>query len=410
MKILQINTHKSSGAIPKIANSIAKYSDYNHFIYSPYGGRSITDKVNNFYRYMYALKARLLDCDGFIYSTFNKQIEKLIIENNFNIVHVHNPHGYYLQFSQLIDFCNKRNIPIIWTLHDYWALSGRCASPAAFACHAYKEGCEKCNFPQNYPKTWISRSRQNFLEKRSNFFNQIIFPVCVSRYQKSVMDFNLVFKNQIRLIENGIEHGSEVKSNINRYTNGKKIRLGFIANSWTEAKGLVDLEIFIKMASNYLEKVELVIVGLENSKSKLNSPSNIIYLGKLNDISELNDFYSSIDICVNLSNIDTFGMINIEALSNMVPVLAKPIEPYLSLFSEVDVVQFMEPTLSLSSIFDQSSKLLSWCEEHRQIAKQQFEKIRGKYSSARMSAEYDKLYNYALENLGRRQRYESLDV
>ena len=87
-----------------------------------------------------------------------------------DLVHFHNLHGCYLHLPSLCDYLSRKQIPIIWTLHDCWPFTGHCAYFDYAHCEKWKTGCEHCPQQHSYPAcVGIDRSRQNYEMKKRLF-------------------------------------------------------------------------------------------------------------------------------------------------------------------------------------------------------------------------------------------------
>jgi glycosyltransferase involved in cell wall biosynthesis len=64
-----------------------------------------------------------------------------------DVVHWHNLHGNYLSIAALPLWGWQK--PIVWTLHDFWALTGNCATPCT--CRRWQHGCGRCPLTGVYP-------------------------------------------------------------------------------------------------------------------------------------------------------------------------------------------------------------------------------------------------------------------
>ena len=64
-----------------------------------------------------------------------------------DIVHLHNTHGGYLSPAILPNLARRK--PVVWSLHDQWALTGHCAF--SLECERWKTGCGKCPRLSTYP-------------------------------------------------------------------------------------------------------------------------------------------------------------------------------------------------------------------------------------------------------------------
>ena len=79
----------------------------------------------------------------------------------FDIVHLHNLHGYYLDFRRLLD--GLRGRPVIWTWHDVWPITGRCGT--TFECTRWQTGCAPCPHRDYYPAAWIDWTARDYRER-----------------------------------------------------------------------------------------------------------------------------------------------------------------------------------------------------------------------------------------------------
>jgi glycosyltransferase involved in cell wall biosynthesis len=57
-----------------------------------------------------------------------------------DIVHLHNLHGRYFNYRLLPEIAERK--PVVWTLHDMWALTGHCAY--SYDCERWLTGCGNC--------------------------------------------------------------------------------------------------------------------------------------------------------------------------------------------------------------------------------------------------------------------------
>ena len=79
-----------------------------------------------------------------------------------DVINLHNLHTYY--FSLLLLPRLEREAPLVWTLHDMWALTGHCVYP--MACERWLTGCGRCPNLAGPPRisldtTWLlHRARQ----------------------------------------------------------------------------------------------------------------------------------------------------------------------------------------------------------------------------------------------------------
>ncbi len=254
--------------------------------------------------FKHLIKTRLFDkhCFGSIKATiqFIHQIEQI----NPVIIHLHNIHGYYLNIEVLFNYLNKADIPVVWTLHDCWAMTGHCAHFDFVGCEKWKTLCYDCPQKTAYPATFlIDRSKKNHHLKKELFTsvkNLTIVPV--SKWLGGVVDQSFLSKFPIQVINNGVDletfspqnNTEEIRK---KYGIGSRFMLMGVATSWSDRKGLDD---YVNLSKTFINKCIIVLVGLSSVQIK-SLPNNIIGIPRTENILELTKLYSAADIILNLS-------------------------------------------------------------------------------------------------------------
>ena len=98
---------------------------------------------------------------------------------------------------------------------------------------------------------------------------------------------------------------------------GKFVLLG-VASPWNTRKGLEDFCRLRRMLSLY--EFAIILVGLKPEQID-RLPDGIISITRINSEQELSEYYSMADVFVNLTYLDTFPTVNLEALACGTPVL-----------------------------------------------------------------------------------------
>ena len=328
MKILQINTTSNWGSHGRIAEEIGilvkKNGGENYIIYGRYSNpsQSYSYKFNTkIDLYKHVILTRLFDRHGLTSNKVTYNIINKIKEIKPDIIHLHNIHGYYLNYSILFNFLSKANIPIVWTLHDCWTYTGHCAYYTFAKCNRWETGCYHCSQKNTYPSSWIiDRSKQNYLDKKEAFTsvnNMTIVPV--SNWLANEVNKSFLNKYPIQVIHNGIDIKTFSPQNISKKElgiNNDFIILG-VASVWEGRKGLDD---FIKLRKLLSSDYIIVLIGLTQKQiDKL--PNGIIGLKRTNNVHELVQFYSAADVYINFSVEETFGMTTCESLACGTPVI-----------------------------------------------------------------------------------------
>lgn len=75
-------------------------------------------------------------------------LDKLLNELQPDIINIHNIHGTKWS-PEIVQTCEK-HAPVVWTLHDMWSFTGRCAYNNN--CRKFISGCDStCPTPNEYP-------------------------------------------------------------------------------------------------------------------------------------------------------------------------------------------------------------------------------------------------------------------
>jgi len=329
MKVLQINSFFSAGGPPRIVNGIydvlksegieCKIAAAREKVYAEADSIRIGSKVGV---YMNALKARLLDNEGFNAVRDTQRLIQQIKEYNPDIIHLHNLHGYYINVEILFDYLRQCGKPIVWTLHDCWAMTGHCAYFEAAKCNQWKTACINCTQLKTYPvSVGAGRVGKNYALKQKCFSGiENLTIVTPSAWLAEYVKQSLLSEYDVKVIHNGIslqQFSGKKGSFIERHNlQGKRILLG-VAQVWNERKGFND---FLKLAEMLNDEFKIVLVGL--SQKQINElPSSILGIERTNSVEELAEIYSSSDIFVNFTYEDNFPTVNIESLACGTPVL-----------------------------------------------------------------------------------------
>ena len=176
-KLIQINSvcgHSSTGRTTLDLAYMAESQGFDSYVF--YGLRG-TDYSNGI-RFnsewdvkTHILKTRFLGKHAFYSRRATQKLIKLLKNVQPDIIRLGQIHGHYLNVPILFDYLAESGIPVIWTLHDCWAMTGHCAHFTSIKCEKWKTGCFKCPQLKAYPKSLIfDRSKESWRDKKF-FFN-----------------------------------------------------------------------------------------------------------------------------------------------------------------------------------------------------------------------------------------------
>ena len=200
-KILIINTEFLRGGTAKIARTLYHGLNKEEKVecYFAYGrGEKIEDKKIMKFSYLpevylHGLLTRNFGLQGYGSFFSTKNLERFISEHKFDLIHLHNIHGYYLDLS-FIDFLKKIRATVVWTLHDGWASTGRCAY--LFECKM-ENRIRTLSRLKSIPKSFVDTS--NFMwKKKKNTFQLDGTPDCFSFQVAGRKSSRILFKKNFK--------------------------------------------------------------------------------------------------------------------------------------------------------------------------------------------------------------------
>ncbi|MBQ7042229.1 MAG: glycosyltransferase [Muribaculaceae bacterium] len=330
---------------------------------------------------IHTLKSRISDSEGLHSINATKKLIAQLESFNPDIIHLHNIHGHYVNYPLLMRWLKDSDIPVVWTMHDCWAITGHCCHYSANGCDKWKNGCRDCKYSYTYPRSISSQSKRNFELKRELFSSlPNLTIVAVSNWLANELKQSYLNKYPIEVIHNGID--SEIFKAMPHPSNGKFRILG-VASHWGENK---NIEFFNHLANKISPNEEIIIVGDITLKKRLQLHKNTTHIGKFRSAKKLAEIYSSADVFINPSREETFGMTTIEAMACGTPVIVN------------NATALPETITSNSGIvvdIDNISKVynvITHIKEHRQNFTTGRKHIIDNYSINQMTSQYLNLY------------------
>lgn len=266
----------------------------------------------------HALMSLLFDRQGLHSSRKTKLLVRKIKEYNPDIIHLHNVHGYYLNYVVLFRYLAESKIPVVWTMHDCWSFTGHCTYFDMVNCEKWKNQCDNCPNLKDYPRALIDRSKKNFNLKKELFTSlQCLTMVPVSQWLGELTRQSYLGKFPIKVIHNGVDLNTFRITSKGQGQSSPKIVLGVTSNGFAGRKGLDD---FIALSSILPKEYKIVMIGLhEEELTQL--PSNILGMKRTANVEELVDYYNQAAVFINPTYSDNFPTTNIEALACGTPVV-----------------------------------------------------------------------------------------
>lgn len=323
MKLLQINVTANSGSTGKIAEAIGQLAinrGWESWIAYGRGTPQSESRLirigNDWDMRWHGVETRLLDNHGLASRRTTRQFISRIKEINPDIIHLHNIHGYFINYPLLFRFLREWGGPVVWTWHDIWPMTGHCAFFGKDQCDKWKTACHECKRKTVYPASLLNnRSSRNFEDKRRAFSGmKDLTIVLVSDWLNEMRKDSFLKDTHGVVIHNGIDLDMFSPEPVPSKEKGYVLA---VANVWTSEKGWDDIMSLRKILA---DDIDIIMVGL-NDKQMANLPNGIKGLRRTQNLNELRSLYSNAIAFINPTWGDNFPTTNIEALACGTPVI-----------------------------------------------------------------------------------------
>ena len=320
MKVAMVSTAKSRGGAARMASTLAsgiKNLDASVSIQFYHCDdnkqqKGITGLKRPLSRELNAMLARVggarLVFDGGVADQIIKETQ------DADILHIHNLHGYYLNYEKLLNAWTDK--PILWTWHDMWGATGRCGF--SFDCNGWQTGCGKCEYKEYYPTAWLDFSAQEFKAK-TQLYSKLskLFIASPSHWLADIAVERGFDKAHVSVVPNPVDTQSyqvmdvsEAKKSLK--LDDKKYILFVAADCNDERKGYEDFLAVIKKTQ---------LNGLVVGKAPEKRSDKITYAGAVNSSIELSKYYSAAEVMIITSKQDNYPNTVVESMACGTPVL-----------------------------------------------------------------------------------------
>mgnify|MGYP001073396671 CR=1 FL=1 len=342
MKVLHLSTYDTSGgaarAVYRLHSSLQQIGIHSEMLVQdkqgddktihgpshPWGkflGRYINPRLDTFPVNLY----RNRKVTPFHIQWLPTRIIKKIQSMNPDIVHLHWICDGFIRIEDLA--CIDK--PLVWTLHDSWPFTGGCHVP--YDCTGYQHKCGCC--PQLGSETAYDLSR--WIWKRKNkFYKRLDLTVVTpSRWFMDCAGKSPLFRErEIAMIHNGINVDQyapidkEAARSLMNLPQDKHIILFGAINATTDMnKGFQ----YIPQALEHMktlfcktEDIELIVFGSPQPSHYLETGVRTRFLGRLHDDLSLKILYSTADVTLVPSQLESFSNIIMESMSCGTPCIA----------------------------------------------------------------------------------------
>ncbi|MDE6278049.1 MAG: glycosyltransferase [Muribaculaceae bacterium] len=267
------------------------------------------------------LLARLFDAEG--RGSILATLRFLAVEKDLRPERIilHNLHGHYLNlrlFVRRLQQEARRGVEIVWTMHDFWPVTGHCAFLPHEGCLRFTEeagGCRDCPMTKAYPASIVDRSARNFARKRALLapLADAIKVRAVSRWQAALLRRSFLGKARIEVC-------SPAPDPVFTPLPAAAFRPGFVlcaAYPWQKYKGLDDLK---ALREAIPADVDMLVVGVSKRQARKLRPLGIICAPLQDKPEKMAWYFRNASVFVNPSYAETYGLTTREALACDTPV------------------------------------------------------------------------------------------
>lgn len=282
--------------------------------------------------------SRVTDRCGFYSATATEWLLQQLEAFSPDVIHLHDLHGFYLHLPTLFDYLQDTDIPVVWTLHDLWPLTGHCVNnhlpidpyqasqPDSFAarqCLLWQSQCGGCPLRKSHPASLLDQSGRNHAQKKDLFTCLTYLTLTTpSQWLHDRVARSFLREYPIHTLPMGIDPGqfapcadeAHMQDTALFYgldrLNGRRMVLS-LCSPWEDPQELAHLA---ALAQQLGEDYCVVAAGL--SKHQIETlPSHMIGLPRPANPGDLCVLYTAADCCVCLRPGEASGTSLLEAMA-----------------------------------------------------------------------------------------------
>jgi glycosyltransferase involved in cell wall biosynthesis len=250
-----------------------------------------------------------------------------LIEEQPDIVHCHNLHGGYFDLRALSRL--SQQVPVVYTLHDAWAISGHCAH--SFDCDRWKTGCGNCPDLTIYPAIGRDRTAYNWKRKKQIYEQCRIYLAAPSKWLIHKVEQSMLAPALIgmKVIPNGVDLSvfapgdrGDARARLNIPKDATVLLFAgnsLKTNIW---KDYATMRASVEAVAGRLSgrKIHFIALG-ETHGNEEAGQAQIQFIPYQKDPAAVAAYYQAADVYVHAARVDTFPNSVLEALACGIPVV-----------------------------------------------------------------------------------------
>lgn len=330
MRILLINSVCKNGSTGKISYDLYERCAKDGYEPAICYGRGPVIAEKNIFKfgldwetYLHAALTRITGWTGCFSPWSTHRLLKFIDNFQPDVIHLHEPHAYFLNLKPFFRYIAEKKIPLVYTFHCEFAYTGNCGY--AFECEKWKTGCGNCPKLQEYPKTLQFDHTAAMLREKKKMLSAIedLRIVTPSMWLANRVKQSVLKDMSIQVVRNGIDTQNIFNPRQCDYLRERhgltdeKIVLAVAPGLMSRRKGG---RLVLKLAERFTEQnVKFILIGVDDLTESF--PANVIALGRTSDQKELAAYYSLADCFLICSEKENFPTTCLEAFCCGTPVV-----------------------------------------------------------------------------------------
>lgn len=347
---------------------------------------------------------RVSSLEGPLYARRWRKILSSEMFRTADVIHLHNAHGYYMPHWVLDRITDK---PTVWTLHDYWLMTGRCASPGE--CTGFSRGCPSCPHARHYPATLRDRAERGFEERRKLWAKPSIFFTAPTEITRRQFIDQGMSASRIQAIPNSVDLPPALKVDtveVDKAAAKQRLGLGpgqkvvlFSARRLSDPlKGFpVAIEALARLGRR--DDICAIFIGEDSASTRAQIAALEIdtrVAGLITERGQMAEHLLAGDVVLAPSRSETFGLLLVEAAAAGAALVAGD----LPAIREVLALEGDTPWLRLAPAQDSGAMaghLSDLLESGAQPTLEDRRSLRARYEPEQVSRAYMDLYGQAAE-------------
>lgn len=238
-----------------------------------------------------------------------------------DIIHAHNLHGRFFNLHTLAKMSEEK--PVVWTLHDEWAITPHCAYTLEGT--EMKNGLFVCPNKDTQPRILWNNTKRLAESKLKTYQQAKLNIVTPCSWLKTRIEKTALGQQNCSVIYNGIDieifkpsHKTEARKILNLPLDKKIVLFLAVAGGANTWKGWVYTKDVI---DRYQNRSDILFLNVGNFVD-VSAQGNIEYRKHISDPKELALYYSATDALLYSSIADNFPLVILEAMACGLPIVS----------------------------------------------------------------------------------------